>query len=61
MKGEKTMEQYKALFTSEYFTAGEVYTMVDYLPENVGILVYDKQGYPHGLSYEFLNENFRKI
>jgi len=55
------MENYLCLFSSEYFTAGKIYTMVDYLPENIGVLVYDNQGYPHGLSYDFLCKNFRKI
>ena len=53
------MDQFKALFTSEYFTAGKVYTMVDYLPENIGVLVFDNQGQPHGLSYDFLLKNFK--
>jgi hypothetical protein len=58
---EKIMENFIALFSSEYFTAGKIYTMVDYLPENIGVIVYDNQGYPHGLSYDFLCKNFRKI
>lgn len=55
------MEQYKALVSNEFFTAGKVYTMVDYLPENIGILVFDNQGQPHGLSYDYLIKNFRKV
>lgn len=55
------MENFIALFSSEHFTAGKIYTMVDYLPENIGVIVYDNQGQPHGLSYDFLCKNFRKI
>ena len=55
------MERYISLFTGAHFTAGKIYAAVDYLPENIGVLVYDDQGHPHGLSYAFLLEKFRKI
>lgn len=54
------MEQFKALFTSQYFTAGKVYSVVEYIA-NYGVTVYDDQNQPHGLSYDFLLRNFRKI
>ena len=54
------MEQYKALFTSEYFTAGKVYSAVECIG-GYGVTVYDDQNQPHGLSYDYLLKNFRRI
>ena len=54
------MEKYKALFTSEYFTAGKVSSVVEYIG-GYGVTVYDDQNQPHGLSYDYLLKNFRRI
>ena len=54
------MEQYKALFSSQYFTAGKVYCVVEYI-SNFGVTVFDDQNKPHGLSYDYLLRNFRRI
>lgn len=53
------MENYIALFSSQYFTAGKTYGVVEYIA-NYGVTVYDDQNQPHGLSYDFLLKNFRK-
>lgn len=53
------MENYIALFPSQYFTAGKTYGVVEYIA-NYGVTVYDDQNQPHGLSYDFLIKNFRK-
>lgn len=53
------MEVYKALFSSQYFTAGKEYCVVEYIAQ-YGVTVYDDTNYPHGLSYEFLLKNFKK-
>ena len=54
------MENYMALISTEYFTAGKSYCVVEYI-DSYGVTIYDDQNQPHGLSYDYLLKNFRKI
>lgn len=54
------MEQYKALVSNEFFTAGKAYCVVEYIG-GYGITVFDDQNQPHGLSYDYLLKNFKKV
>lgn len=52
------MKQYISIHTTANFTSGAIYTMVDYMLEDLGIIVFDDQGAEHGITWDFLKMNF---
>ena len=52
------MKYYEALLTTEYFTAGKCYLVLDYIQG--GILTADNDNHEHYLSYEYLLQYFKE-
>ena len=52
------MKQYISIHTTANLTSGAIYTMVDYMLEDLGIIVFDDQGAEHGITWEYLKMNF---
>lgn len=52
------MKNYISIHTTANFTSGAVYPMVDYMLENLGVIVRNDQGLEHGLTWAFLKMNF---